>query len=172
MRRAAVSRSAASLVPSVTDGSNPAVSPGRTPGYCHLLRFLFSSWLCSEDSFRQAPLSAPGSLCTLDCAKRTTQFTKRLSLHRNRSLLHAATVNPGLHLKVLFPLCSVFLSVCSSVSPSLPGLGSPGSSTAEQAADSMVTSAEDGRMREVEGGQGRGLMSGTAAAGVCQCTSR
>lgn len=167
-------------------GSNPAVFPGKTPGCCRrryppFLSLPLSSHLSvSLQSCRvnwqhwESSVSPAGSLCTETVAGELKTFTGRIRVHRNGSLLLFASSwqawltpqNRPLSLSLLFFLYSFSLCFC----PSGPQAGP--ASTVEQAADSAVTSVEDGWMRGSGAREEGGLMRGTATAGVCHCTSR
>lgn len=117
----------------------------------------------------ESGLSAPGLSLYSDCGKRKKTFTGRIRVHRNWSpLLFASADKPGLHLKIFLSFVfflSVFLSI-HAVHP-VPRLVLCLHLSRQLTAQWQVL-----KMRSSGGREGEGLMRGTAAAGVCHCTSR
>lgn len=124
-------------VSSVTGGSNPAVSPGKTPGCCH--------------SCYSFCLSVSGEWIGLTEVFFVWLEKEDIRVHRNWSLvLFAARWQAWLTPQNLPFFC--IPSLCLPLHPPGPQAGLV--STAEQAADSTVTSLEDDRQWR-EGGRKR-----------------
>ncbi len=161
---------------SVTGGSNPAVFPGTTPCCCHgcnssFLPLSFSSLpRCSHIRWTDRSEGA-GFLCTENVAGGRRHLQDGLEFIEIDLFCCLLQLTSQTYTsKSSFLLYPSFLSFLLSVPPCGPQAGPV--FTVEQAADSTLTSVEDGRMGGWEAVEEGGLMRGTAAAGVCHCTFR
>lgn len=131
-------------VSSVTGGSNPAVSPGKTPGCCHSCYSSFLSLSLSVSLYRVNGLDRRRfSLCGR--RKKTLEFIEI-------DLLYCLLQDdkPGLHLKIsLFFLHSFFMS-------SSPSTRSPGWSCVYSWAGSWQHRDKSWGWEAVEGGREKG----------------
>lgn len=151
-------------VSSVTGGSNPAVFPGKTPVCCHSyssssLSLFFFTTLC-------ASAVVPGELTGLRKQSFLLQvffFFCTQTVARERRHLQDGLEFIEMDLLQLSSLAytskSSFLLYPFMLSPSLRPCHPPGPqagpvSTVEQAADSTLTSVEDGRMRSSDRREG------------------